>query len=45
MGSRAMIGQFSEDVLDLHIEQGGSLDRENIQVGVVDGIVGFRVWD
>ncbi len=81
IGSRAMVGQLSEDVLkavshsgltveegikviggnmknanprkpgdltaflELHIEQGGSLDREKIQIGVVEGIVGFRVWD
>jgi N-carbamoyl-L-amino-acid hydrolase len=81
IGSRAMVGQLSENVLkavshsgltveegikviggnmknanprmpgdlaaflELHIEQGGSLDREKIQIGVVEGIVGFRVWD
>lgn len=81
IGSRAMVGQLSEDVLkavshsgltveegikviggdmknatprkagdlaaflELHIEQGGRLDREKIQIGVVEGIVGFRVWD
>ena len=28
--------------VELHIEQGGILDEENISVGVVNGIVGFR---
>ncbi|MEN9223575.1 MAG: Zn-dependent hydrolase [Thermostichus sp. BF3_bins_97] len=28
--------------VELHVEQGGSLDREGIQVGVVEGIVGMR---
>lgn len=28
--------------VELHIEQGGILDEENISVGVVSGIVGFR---
>lgn len=31
--------------LELHIEQGGVLDREKIDVGVVEGIVGIRWWD
>lgn len=31
--------------LELHIEQGGILDNENIQIGVVEGIVGIRDWD
>lgn len=31
--------------LELHIEQGGILDNENIQIGVVEGIVGMRDWD
>jgi len=29
----------------LHIEQGGILDRENINIGVVEGIVGIKWWD
>lgn len=28
--------------LELHIEQGGRLERERVQVGVVEGIVGLR---
>lgn len=28
--------------LELHIEQGGTLDREKIQIGVVQGIVGIQ---
>ena len=31
--------------LELHIEQGGILDRENLDIGVVEGIVGLRWWD
>lgn len=28
--------------LELHIEQGGILENENIQIGIVEGIVGIR---
>jgi len=31
--------------IELHIEQGGFLDAENIDIGVVEGIVGIRWWD
>lgn len=31
--------------LELHIEQGAILDRENLQIGVVEGIVGLKWWD
>lgn len=31
--------------LELHIEQGGILDKENIKVGVVEGIVGIIHWE
>ncbi|MBC7788865.1 MAG: Zn-dependent hydrolase [Anaerolineae bacterium] len=31
--------------LELHIEQGGVLDREKIDIGVVEGIVGIRDWE
>lgn len=31
--------------LELHIEQGGILDAEKINIGVVEGIVGINVWD
>lgn len=31
--------------LELHIEQGGILEKENIQIGVVEGIVGIVHWD
>jgi len=30
--------------LELHIEQGGILERENLKIGVVEGIVGLRHW-
>jgi N-carbamoyl-L-amino-acid hydrolase len=31
--------------LELHIEQGGILEKENIQIGVVEGIVGIVRWE
>lgn len=31
--------------LELHIEQGGTLDGEGTQIGVVEGIVGIGWWD
>ena len=31
--------------LELHIEQGGTLDTEKINIGVVEGIVGINWWD
>jgi len=31
--------------LELHIEQGGILDEEGIEIGVVTGIVGIQWWD
>ena len=31
--------------LELHIEQGGNLEAEKIDIGVVEGIVGINWWD
>lgn len=31
--------------LELHIEQGSILDKSNLQIGVVEGIVGIEQWD
>ena len=31
--------------VELHIEQGGTLDRERIDIGVVEGIVGISEWE
>ena len=31
--------------IELHIEQGAILDEENIDIGVVEGIVGIKWWD
>ena len=31
--------------LELHIEQGGILEKGNLQIGVVDGIVGIIHWE
>jgi N-carbamoyl-L-amino-acid hydrolase len=30
---------------ELHIEQGGTLERERLQIGIVEGIVGIRQWE
>lgn len=31
--------------IELHIEQGGNLDKEQLNIGVVEGIVGIGWWD
>lgn len=31
--------------IELHIEQGAILDEEDVDIGVVEGIVGIRWWD
>jgi N-carbamoyl-L-amino-acid hydrolase len=31
--------------LELHIEQGGTLEKEKLQIGVVEGIVGIHQWN
>lgn len=31
--------------LELHIEQGGILEKEMVNIGVVEGIVGLKWWD
>lgn len=31
--------------IELHVEQGATLDRDGIAIGVVDGIVGIRRWN
>jgi len=31
--------------LELHIEQGGILEKENLQIGIVEGIVGIEDWE
>jgi N-carbamoyl-L-amino-acid hydrolase len=31
--------------VELHIEQSGTLEREGIQIGIVEGIVGIGWWD
>lgn len=38
-----MKGDFKA-FLELHIEQGGFLDQEGINIGVVEGIVGIKQW-
>ena len=36
---------FYHAFLELHIEQGGILDRTGINIGVVEGIVGINQWE
>ena len=31
--------------VELHVEQGAILDRDNIEIGVVEGIVGIKRWN
>ena len=31
--------------IEMHIEQGGILEKENIQIGVLEGIVGIEDWE
>lgn len=31
--------------LELHIEQGGILEKEQLNIGIVEGIVGLKWWD
>lgn len=31
--------------LELHIEQGGTLEKEHVDIGVVEGIVGIHEWN
>jgi N-carbamoyl-L-amino-acid hydrolase len=31
--------------LELHIEQGGTLEREKLDIGIVEGIVGIKQWE
>ena len=31
--------------LELHIEQGGTLEKENLEIGIVQGIVGLKWWN
>lgn len=38
------VGEIAAYV-ELHIEQGGNLDREKIDIGVVEGIVGISQWE
>jgi N-carbamoyl-L-amino-acid hydrolase len=42
--ARLAPGSFAA-YLELHIEQGGVLAAEKINIGVVEGIVGIRDWD
>lgn len=44
----AEVGRRKGDMaafLELHIEQGGILEKENLDIGIVEGIVGLQWWD
>jgi N-carbamoyl-L-amino-acid hydrolase len=43
-GVRRQQGSIAAYV-ELHIEQGGTLDRDKIDIGIVEGIVGLNWWD
>jgi len=43
-GARRKIGDIAAYV-ELHIEQGGTLEAEKIDIGIVEGIVGINWWD
>ena len=48
MSTLASVKRTPGDVaayVELHIEQGGNLDREKIDIGVVEGIVGIGQWE
>ena len=38
-------GETLAAFLELHIEQGGILDAEHVDIGIVEGIVGLNWWD
>jgi beta-ureidopropionase / N-carbamoyl-L-amino-acid hydrolase len=42
--ARRQPGDFAT-YLELHIEQGGNLEREGLNIGVVEGIVGIKQWE
>ena len=50
-GTPARIGEARRErgsiagYFELHIEQGGTLERERLQIGIVEGIVGIRQWE
>lgn len=50
-GDPARIGEVKRNpgdlaaFLELHIEQGANLDRENLDIGVVEGIVAIEWWE
>jgi N-carbamoyl-L-amino-acid hydrolase len=43
-GARLRKGDVAAYV-ELHIEQGGNLERETLDIGVVEGIVGIKQWE
>ncbi|MGH7631058.1 MAG: M20/M25/M40 family metallo-hydrolase, partial [Gemmatimonadales bacterium] len=43
-GARLERGDVAAYV-ELHIEQGGTLEREKLDIGVVEGIVGIKQWE
>jgi beta-ureidopropionase / N-carbamoyl-L-amino-acid hydrolase len=48
MGRLAEAGRKKGDIaayVELHIEQGGTLEEEGLKIGIVEGIVGIGWWD
>ena len=43
-GARRARGEIA-GYLELHIEQGGTLERERLDIGIVEGIVGIKQWE
>ncbi|GAB5474941.1 MAG: Zn-dependent hydrolase [Maribacter sp.] len=44
----AEVARQKDDIaafLELHIEQGGTLEKERLQIGIVEGIVGLKWWE
>lgn len=44
----AEVGRKTDEIaafLELHIEQGGTLEKENLHIGIVEGIVGLKWWE
>ena len=42
--ARRAKGDFA-GYFELHIEQGGTLDRDHVNIGIVEGIVGIKQWE
>ena len=43
-GARRAKGDIA-GYIELHIEQGGTLERDHVDIGIVEGIVGIKQWE